>query len=63
MDEDHIYEVEGLVGIQDIDEICKKKDPKLRFKKFNPREVERLKEFDDKFFSKNCLASVLFMQI
>ena len=51
MDEDHIYEVEGLVGIQDIDEICKKKDPKLRFKKFNPREVERLKEFDDKFFS------------
>ena len=51
MDEDHIYEVEGLVGIQDIDEICKKKDPKLRFKKFNPREVERLKEFDNKFFS------------
>ena len=28
MDEDHIYEAEGLVGIQDIDEICKKKDPK-----------------------------------
>ena len=51
MKEDHIYEVEGLVGIQDLDEICKKKDPKLRFKKFNPREVERLKEFDDKFFS------------
>ena len=51
MKNDHIYEIEGLIGIQDIDEICKKKDPNLRFKKFNPREVERLKESKNKFFS------------
>ena len=51
MKNDHIYEIEGLIGIQDIDEICKKKDPNLRFKKFNPREVERLIESKNKFFS------------
>jgi polyphosphate kinase len=47
---DYIYEIEGLVGIQDIDQICKIKNPKLRFKHFNPREVERLKEFNNNFF-------------
>ena len=49
--DEHVYEVEGIVGIQDIDEICKKKSPHLRFKKFNPRPVERLEEFNHKFFS------------
>ena len=47
---DYIYDVAGLVGIQDIDQICKVKNPKLRFKHFTPREVERLKEYNDNFF-------------
>ncbi len=47
---DYIYDVSGLVGIQDIDQICKVKNPKLRFKHFTPREVERLKEYNDNFF-------------
>ena len=47
---DYIYEIEGLVGVQDIDQICKIKNPKLRFKKFNPRSVERLKEYNNNFF-------------
>ena len=47
---DYIYETEGLVGIEDIDQICKVKNPKLRFKHFTPREVERLKEYNDNFF-------------
>ena len=47
---DHIYYVEGLVGIQNISQICERKNSNLTFKKFKPREVERLKEFDGKFF-------------
>ncbi len=47
---DYIYDVAGLVGIQDIDQICKVKNSKLRFKHFTPREVERLKEYNDNFF-------------
>ena len=47
---DYIYDVAGLVGIQDIDQICKVKNPKLRFKHFTPREVERFKEYNDNFF-------------
>ena len=50
VNQDYIYEIEGLVGIQDIDQICKIKNPKLRFKHFNPREVDRLKEFNNNFF-------------
>ena len=49
--QDHVYQVEGLVGIQNIIQVCERKDPNLTFKKFRPREVERLKEFDNKFFS------------
>ena len=47
---DYIYEIEGLVGVQDIDQICKIKNSKLKFKNFNPRDVERLKEYDYNFF-------------
>ena len=47
---DYIYEIEGLVGIQDIDQICKIKNPKFKFKHFNPRAVERLKEYNYNFF-------------
>ena len=47
---EYIYEIEGIVGIQDIDQVCKIKNSKLRFKNFNPREVERLKEFNNNFF-------------
>ena len=36
----YIYEVAGLVGIQDIDQICKIKNSKLKFKNFTPRDVE-----------------------
>ncbi|MDA1198205.1 MAG: RNA degradosome polyphosphate kinase [Proteobacteria bacterium] len=50
VNKDHIYYVEGLVGIQNISQICERKDSNLTFKKFKPREVERLKEFDGKFF-------------
>ena len=46
----YIYEVAGLVGIQDIDQICKIKNSKLKFKNFTPREVERLKEYNNNFF-------------
>jgi len=47
---DYIYEIEGLVGIQEIDQICKIKNPKFKFKHFNPRAVERLKEYNYNFF-------------
>ena len=47
---DYIYYIEGLVGIQDIDQICKVKNQKLKFKSFNPRDVERLKENNYDFF-------------
>ena len=46
----YIYEVAGLVGIQDIDQICKIKNSKLKFKNFTPRDVERLKEYNNNFF-------------
>ena len=46
----YIYGVAGLVGIQDIDQICKIKNSKLKFKNFTPRDVERLKEYNNNFF-------------
>jgi polyphosphate kinase len=50
VDQQYIYRISGLVGIQDIDQLCKIKDPKHSFKPFKPRQVERLKEYNDNFF-------------
>ena len=48
--DDYIYKVVGLVGLQDVDQLCKIKNPKHSFKPFTPRDVERLKEFNFNFF-------------
>ena len=50
INKDYIFKVVGLVGIQDIDQLCKIKNPKHSFKPFTPRIVERLKEFNFNFF-------------
>jgi len=50
INKDYIFKVAGLVGIQDIDQLCKIKNPKHSFKPFTPRIVERLKEFNFNFF-------------
>ena len=47
---EYIYTVSGLVGIQDIDQLCRIKHSKDSFKPFKPREVERLKEHNNNFF-------------
>jgi len=47
---EYIYTVSGLVGIQDIDQLCRIKHSQDSFKPFKPREVERLKEHNNNFF-------------
>ena len=47
---EYSYVVSGLVGIQDIDQLCNNKNSKHLFKPFKPREVERLKEHNNDFF-------------
>lgn len=48
--EEYIYNVSGLVGIQDIDQLCNIKHSKDTYKPFKPREVERLRENNSNFF-------------
>ena len=48
--EEYIYNVSGLVGIQDIDQLCSIKHSKDTYKPFKPREVERLRENNNNFF-------------
>jgi len=48
--EEYIYNVSGLVGIQDIDQLCSIKHSKDTYKPFKPREVERLRENNSNFF-------------
>jgi polyphosphate kinase len=49
--EDEVYEMESFVGVHQIDQIYNKKNSNLVFKSFNPRQVERLKQFNDDYFA------------
>ncbi len=49
--EDEVYEMESFVGVHQIDQIYNKKNINLVFKSFNPRQVERLKQFNDDYFA------------
>ncbi len=49
--EDEVYEMESFVGVHQIDQIYNKKNANLVFKSFNPRQVERLKQFNDDYFA------------
>ena len=49
--EDEIYEMDSFVGVHQIDQIYNKKNINLVFKSFSPRQVERLKQFNDDYFA------------
>ena len=49
--EDEVYEMDSFVGVHQIDQIYNKKNANLVFKSFNPRKVERLKQFNDDYFA------------
>jgi polyphosphate kinase len=49
--EDEVYEMESFVGVHQIDQIYNKKNINLVFKSFNPRQVERLKQFNNDYFA------------
>jgi polyphosphate kinase len=49
--EDEVYEMESFVGVHQIDQIYNKKNANLVFKSFNPRQVERLKQFNNDYFA------------
>ena len=45
-----ISEIDGFVGMHEISQILKKENKQLTFKKFTPRQVERVKQFDNNYF-------------
>ena len=47
---DHIYEIDSFVGTHQIDEIYNKNNSNLIFKPFNPRPLERLKQYNNNYF-------------
>ena len=49
--EDEVYEMDSFVGVHQIDQIYNKKNINLVFKSFSPRQVERLKQFNDDYFA------------
>ena len=49
--EDEVYEIDSFVGIHQIDQIYNKKNTNLVFKSFYPRQVERLKQFNNDYFA------------
>ncbi len=49
--EDEVYEMDSFVGAHQIDQIYNKKNTNLVFKSFNPRQVERLKQFNNDYFA------------
>ena len=49
--EDEVYEMDSFVGVHQIDQIYNKKNTELVFKSFSPRQVERLKQFNDDYFA------------
>ena len=48
---DEVYEMDSFVGVHQIDQIYNKKNTNLVFKSFNPRQVERLKQFNNDYFA------------
>ena len=48
---DEVYEMDSFVGVHQIDQIYNKQKTNLVFKSFNPRQVERLKQFNDNYFA------------
>jgi polyphosphate kinase len=48
---DEVYEMDSFVGVHQIDQIYNKKNINLVFKSFNPRQVERLKQFNNDYFA------------
>jgi len=49
--EDEVYEMDSFVGVHQIDQIYNKKNTNLVFRSFNPRQVERLKQFNNDYFA------------
>ena len=49
--EDEVYEMDSFVGVHQIDQIYNKKNANLVFKSFYPRQVERLKQFNNDYFA------------
>ena len=49
--EDEVYEMDSFVGVHQVDQIYNKKNANLVFKSFSPRQVERLKQFNDDYFA------------
>ena len=49
--EDEVYEMDSFVGVHQIDQVYNKKNTNLVFRSFNPRQVERLKQFNNDYFS------------
>ena len=49
--EDEVYEMDSFVGVHQIDQIYNKKNTNLVFKSFYPRQVERLKQFNNDYFA------------
>jgi polyphosphate kinase len=49
--EDEVYEMDSFVGVHQIIEIYDKKNTNLVFRSFNPRQVERLKQFNNDYFA------------
>ena len=47
---DHIYEIDSFVGTHQIDEIYNNNNSNLIFKPFNPRPLERLKQYNNNYF-------------
>ena len=48
---DEVYEMDSFVGVHQIIEIYDKKNTNLVFRSFNPRQVERLKQFNNDYFA------------
>jgi polyphosphate kinase len=49
--EDEVYEMDSFVGVHQIDQVYNKKNTNLVFRSFNPRQVERLKQFNNDYFA------------
>ena len=50
-DSENVDEIEEFVGTHEISQIIKEGKKEYYFKKFNPREVERVHQFEDDFFA------------
>ena len=50
-DSENVDEIEEFVGTHEISQIIKEGKKEYYFKKFNPREVERIHQYDDNYFA------------